>query len=234
MGGVVRGDDQHDDGAVRLLSRRKGVETNQGVRLMSYRVKHGRNVVGQGRKLFEVLPYGLNNLLGCARAPSKPPHAVSQYCHQIARCFWRGQKGGAILLLGAITCVLPGRCFDLVLAHGSGWIKLDGWVNAGTHVGRGDAANDAATIITCNNLRRPAPDSFRDGSDTMSVLPPSTIQQRIVELEVEHRDLDLAIDLLVKDLLHEQLHLRRLKKRRLLLKDHIAQLKMQLVPDILA
>lgn len=67
----------------------------------------------------------------------------------------------------------------------------------------------------------------------MSILPPENIRQRVIELEVEHRDLDAAIDLL-QGAVHEELHLRRLKKRRLLLKDHITQLKMQLVPDILA
>jgi hypothetical protein len=58
------------------------------------------------------------------------------------------------------------------------------------------------------------------------------IQRRIIELEVEHRDLDTVIELLTRDLNHEELQLRRLKKRKLQLKDHIALLKMQLVPDI--
>jgi hypothetical protein len=58
------------------------------------------------------------------------------------------------------------------------------------------------------------------------------IQRRIIELEVEHRDLDSVIDLLVLDLHRDELQLRRLKKRRLQLKDHITLLKMQLVPDV--
>jgi len=58
------------------------------------------------------------------------------------------------------------------------------------------------------------------------------IRRRIVELEVEHRDLDAVIDLLAQDPLHDQLQLRRLKKRKLQLKDHITLLRMQLVPDI--
>jgi hypothetical protein len=57
-------------------------------------------------------------------------------------------------------------------------------------------------------------------------------RKRIIELEVEHRDLDAVIDMLSSDLRHEELQLRRLKKRRLQLKDHITLLKMQLVPDI--
>jgi len=57
------------------------------------------------------------------------------------------------------------------------------------------------------------------------------IQRRIIELEVEHRDLDNVIQMLVLDATHDELQLRRLKKRKLQLKDHITLLKMQLVPD---
>ncbi|RJG05877.1 DUF465 domain-containing protein [Noviherbaspirillum cavernae] len=62
--------------------------------------------------------------------------------------------------------------------------------------------------------------------------PSEEIKQRIIELEVEHRDLDAVIDLLVCDIRHDELQLRRLKKRKLQLKDHITLLKMQLIPDI--
>jgi hypothetical protein len=58
------------------------------------------------------------------------------------------------------------------------------------------------------------------------------IRRRIVELEVEHRDLDRVIELLAQDVMHDELQLRRLKKRKLQLKDHITLLKMQLIPDI--
>ncbi len=61
---------------------------------------------------------------------------------------------------------------------------------------------------------------------------PEQIQQRIIELEVEHRDLDAVIDALVKDTNHDELQLRRLKKRKLQLKDHITLLKMQMMPDV--
>ena len=58
------------------------------------------------------------------------------------------------------------------------------------------------------------------------------IQQRIIELEVEHRDLDQAICTLVEQLSYDELQLRRLKKRKLQLKDQISLLKMQLIPDV--
>jgi len=58
------------------------------------------------------------------------------------------------------------------------------------------------------------------------------IQRRIIELEVEHRDLDAVIEKLACDGWREELQLRRLKKRKLQLKDNITLLKMQLIPDI--
>lgn len=65
-----------------------------------------------------------------------------------------------------------------------------------------------------------------------TMIPSEEIKRRIVELEVEHRDLDAVIDLLTRDVLRDELQLRRLKKRKLQLKDHITLLKMQLIPDI--
>ncbi|MBP8120549.1 MAG: DUF465 domain-containing protein [Burkholderiales bacterium] len=62
----------------------------------------------------------------------------------------------------------------------------------------------------------------------------AAIERRIIELRLEHRDLDLAIDALVSNPVHDQLQLKRLKKRKLLLKDQISFLEGQLTPDISA
>ena len=56
------------------------------------------------------------------------------------------------------------------------------------------------------------------------------IQRRLIELDVEHRDLDAVIDMLILDGHHDQLQLRRLKKRRLQLRDQISQLELALDP----
>ena len=64
------------------------------------------------------------------------------------------------------------------------------------------------------------------------MIPAEEIRRRIIELEVEHRDLDMVIDTLSREGNYEELQMRRLKKRKLQLKDHITLLKMQLVPDI--
>ena len=60
------------------------------------------------------------------------------------------------------------------------------------------------------------------------------LQQRIVEMKLEHRDLDTAIDRLAADPAHDELQLRRLKRRKLLLKDQIARLEREIDPDVLA
>jgi hypothetical protein len=58
------------------------------------------------------------------------------------------------------------------------------------------------------------------------------IRQRLAELRVEHRDLDDAIDRLTEGLYVDQLQLRRMKKRKLILKDAIARLESALIPDL--
>ena len=56
--------------------------------------------------------------------------------------------------------------------------------------------------------------------------------ERLRELRISHRDLDYLIDRLSDDPLVDQLRLRRLKKRRLILKDMIEQLERELIPDL--
>jgi hypothetical protein len=62
----------------------------------------------------------------------------------------------------------------------------------------------------------------------------AALQQRIGELQIEHRDLDDAIARLSENPLPDQLRLQRLKKRKLLLKDQLTHLERQLDPDVLA
>ncbi len=58
------------------------------------------------------------------------------------------------------------------------------------------------------------------------------IARKIEALKLEHRDLDEIIDKLSADPIRDELQIRRLKKRKLLLKDQLSQLESQLVPDI--
>ena len=55
---------------------------------------------------------------------------------------------------------------------------------------------------------------------------------RLRGLRIEDRDLDDVIHRLQLDLYVDQVQLRRLKKRKLLLKDQIARLESQLIPDL--
>ena len=55
-------------------------------------------------------------------------------------------------------------------------------------------------------------------------------QRRLIELRMEHADLDELIDRNPIDRPADDLLLRRLKKRRLLLRDQISRLEMQLQP----
>ncbi len=58
------------------------------------------------------------------------------------------------------------------------------------------------------------------------------LEQRIMQLKVEHRDLDDVIKRFGDQLVHDQLQVQRLKRRKLLLKDQIAWLERQLDPDV--
>lgn len=60
----------------------------------------------------------------------------------------------------------------------------------------------------------------------------AVLRQRILELRVEHRDLDDVIERMIEQAYVDQLQLTRLKKRKLLLKDMIAKLESQLIPDM--
>ena len=58
------------------------------------------------------------------------------------------------------------------------------------------------------------------------------IRLRLDELRVEHRDMDEIIHRLSDDPMVDQLQIRRLKKRKLNLKDMIMKLESKLIPDI--
>jgi hypothetical protein len=56
--------------------------------------------------------------------------------------------------------------------------------------------------------------------------------ERLKQLRVEHRDLDVVIARLISDPHVDQLMLKRLKKRKLILKDMITQLESARIPDL--
>lgn len=62
--------------------------------------------------------------------------------------------------------------------------------------------------------------------------PEKSIQKRIYELQIEHRDLDVVVNRLSAERNMDQLMVRRLKLRKLRLKDQISRLKSKLIPDL--
>lgn len=58
--------------------------------------------------------------------------------------------------------------------------------------------------------------------------------RRLASLRIEHRDLDAAIVALESQAQLDMLQIARLKKRKLRIKDEIAQLGDEMIPDIIA
>ena len=58
------------------------------------------------------------------------------------------------------------------------------------------------------------------------------LEQRILQLKIEHRDLDDVIKRLAEQPGYDQVQLQRLKRRKLLLKDQISWLERQVDPDV--
>jgi hypothetical protein len=71
-----------------------------------------------------------------------------------------------------------------------------------------------------------------EGTAAMNEVERAMLEQRIMQLKIEHRDLDDVIKRFGDQLVHDQLQVQRLKRRKLLLKDQIAWLERQLDPDV--
>ncbi len=56
--------------------------------------------------------------------------------------------------------------------------------------------------------------------------------EKLRQLRIEHRDLDEVITRLSLDVHIDELQLKRLKKRKLMLKDQITRLESELIPDL--
>jgi hypothetical protein len=56
--------------------------------------------------------------------------------------------------------------------------------------------------------------------------------EKLRQLRIEHRDLDQVISRLAMDIHTDEVQMRRLKKRKLLLKDQITKLESQAIPDL--
>jgi hypothetical protein len=66
----------------------------------------------------------------------------------------------------------------------------------------------------------------------MQAQEPAQIAERLAELRREHRELDTAIHEGARTRRLDEMQLSRMKKRKLLLKDTIARMESQLIPDL--
>ena len=138
--------------------------------------------------------------------------------------------------LPAITCYRPER-------NGA-----DGSVQPGAIAGAGQYANlsycrhrhkhsatknDGTKLTALRCFCYPGADLGPE-SDNKKMSDQEALRQELAELKLEHRDLDDVIARLTERAPYDQLQLQRLKKRKLILKDQIAQVEAELYPDIIA
>lgn len=91
---------------------------------------------------------------------------------------------------------------------------------------------DHPQLTLVGGLQTGGEELLPDGVDPGSV-DRATLQQ-LADLKRQHRELDDEIQALVLSAASDQLLLKRLKKRKLMLKDQITKIEDSLLPDIIA
>ena len=91
---------------------------------------------------------------------------------------------------------------------------------------------DLPQLTLVGGLQADAADLLPEGVDP-STVDRATLQQ-LADLKRQHRELDDEIHALVTSAASDQLLLKRLKKRKLMLKDQITLIEDSMLPDIIA
>jgi hypothetical protein len=94
------------------------------------------------------------------------------------------------------------------------------------------ASLQSACAYVAYFVKVPAMSESEDNSETNVETETFRRLERLRDLRIEHRDLDDVINRLQMDLYVNEVQLRRLKKRKLMLKDQIARLESELIPDL--
>jgi len=111
-------------------------------------------------------------------------------------------------------------------------------VNAFTQIGGAQPQRETAGRMQADACRRdesgvesplhPLP----RGKRPVPATDPGSIELRLFELELEHRDLDEVVRRLADQPGIDELLLKRMKKRKLQMKDQIERLRSSLIPDL--
>lgn len=128
---------------------------------------------------------------------------------------------------------------DLPRAHGANMELVDAVADKPS----AHASNDAASAFALDdaNEREPLRDVSSESGGQPQPSPDHAERQaaadapkreRIAELQLEHRDLDDVIERLADQPGVDDLRLRRLKKRKLQIRDSLERLQMSITPDI--
>ena len=95
--------------------------------------------------------------------------------------------------------------------------------------------HNCPTIKTCApTLRNESPERTRMAQQELSETERAELRRQIERLREEHRDLDAAIEALNNAGAADRLQMQRIKKRKLALRDRLAQLEDLSTPDIIA
>jgi hypothetical protein len=133
-----------------------------------------------------------------------------------------GVKPGAIAAAGQDGNAFFGRCHKISSGNrleqrNSSCLKAFSKHNRGKRV----------VFLLCST-------AFRDHETAQSMNEQDKLQDLLVELKAEHRDLDDAIHALSMRGVPDMIQIQRLKKRKLVLKDEIMHIESKLLPDIIA
>ena len=98
----------------------------------------------------------------------------------------------------------------------------------------GEIEEELMNQIIAEGMFRPEFLNRFDGVVLFQSLTEEEMRRRLLQLKIEHRDLDAAIAALTEANPQDQLQVARLKKRKLRLKDQISMIDDYLTPDIIA
>ena len=212
----ARADQECSDGRMGLFLRSDRRQLDHQVRFGDQLLEQIRGGVPIGGESLEQLLGRQNHLVGGLSTTALAAHAVGDHAQQATGHPRMHQQGHLILLIHPVTAM------D---ARGRGDAEALG---SGIH---------AETIIAS----RFSPDRClcHHGSDTAECCRFSPAMdhnlhsphRQLIELRMEHADLDQLIDHQAEDRPLDELALRRLKKRRLVLRDLIARLEASLDPQ---